>query len=164
MFDLSFSNILHSNLFNFILLVVILYIVAAPFIKKSIQSANTKVSQTINDSVQRKEKALNNLEKTKEDYAKTPDETAEIGQIAKKTIDSLKIKSETDIETIKNFIKDNANKSILTETSKIKSKITKEVTEQSVDKALEKIKDKLSQDENLHDILIERAIEKLEKI
>lgn len=164
MFDLSVHNILHSNLFNFILLVIILYSLTAPFLKKCVHSANEQTTKIINNSVQSKEKAINNLEQAKDDYAKTPQEKEEIVQITQNTISSLKKKSQKDTEEAKKIIEENLNKSVKTEISKMTEKLTKETSEKSVSSALEKIKNQLSQDEKLHDKLIEQAIEKLETI
>lgn len=164
MFDLSVHNILHSNLFNFILLVIILYSLTAPFLKKSVKSANEKMTNIVSNSVQCKEKAIQNLEQAKNDYAHTPKEKEEIAQIAQNTIASLKRKAHRDTEEAKKIIRDNLNKSVRTEEAKISEQLTKETTEKSVNTALEKIKNQLLQDETLHDKLIEQAIEELETI
>lgn len=164
MFDLSLHNILHSNVFNFVLLIIILYVLAAPILKKSISETNKKVTDIVQDSINNKEKALQNLENAKADYANTPKETAEIEEIAKNTVESIKQKSKEDTEKIKKTISDNAVKAIDNETTKITSQLSQDTAEQSVQTALEKIKAKLSQDENLHDSLIEKAIEELENI
>ena len=59
---------------------------------------------------------------------------------------------------------ENATKTVLSEAAKINSTLSKETAENSVNTALDDIRARLSQDENLHDILIENAIEELEKI
>ena len=162
MFDFSLSNILHSNIFNFVIMVLLLYKLTVPFIKKTIASANEKTTKIVNKSVENKEKALKELQETKEDYAKTPAEKEEISEIAKRTIDSLKKKSEEDTENAKKIIEDNLSKSVRTESSKIKANMTKEMAELSVNHALEKITEQLSWDRDLHDRLIEQTIDELE--
>ncbi|MCR5261333.1 MAG: hypothetical protein K6C94_05790 [Candidatus Gastranaerophilales bacterium] len=164
MFDFSLHNILHSNIFNFVIMVIILYKLAAPFIKKSIQAANDNMTKIVNTSVENKEKALENLEEVKQDYAKTPQETEEIARIAKNTIISLQQKTKEDIENSKKIIEDNANKTIKTETAKMNEYLTKDTVDKSIKSALSKIQAQLAQDENLHDQLIEKAINELEII
>lgn len=162
MFDLSLHNILHSNIFNFVLMVIILYYLCAPIIRKTIQNANEKTVSFINQSISSKNLAVENLETAKEEYSKTPEEKAEISKIAKCTIDSLEKKSIEDTDGEKKIIEDNCNKAIASETGKITSQLIKNTADKSVETALSKIKSRLEEDVSFHNILIERAIDELE--
>ena len=164
MFDFSFSSILHSNLFNFILLVLILYHLLAPVIKKMIEQNTEKTSNIVNDSISTRDNAIQNLEKTKEDYAKTPQEIKEINSIAENTLDSLKKKSEEDTELSKNIIEENSVKSVNSESARIMSVLTKETVEDSVETARADIINRLKNEDGLADKLIEQAIDNLETV
>lgn len=164
MLDLSWNNIVHSNMFNFVILAVALYFLLKDKVKTAVDGLAEKTTKTVNDSVLDKEKALKDLEETKIDYEKTPQETAEIKTIAQNTLCSLEKKAAADVEKTKQILCANATKTVESEAARINSKLTKDTAENSVNSALDKIRTKLSEDENLHDKLIENAIEELEKI
>lgn len=164
MLDLSWNNIVHSNMLNFLILAIALYFLLKDKMKNAINNMTEKTIKTVNDSVSDKEEALKTLEETKLDYEKTPQETAEIRNIAQNTLRSLEKKAKEDTEKTKQILTENATKSVESEASRINSTLTKETAENSVNAALNDICAKLSKDETLHDKLIENAIEELEKI
>ena len=164
MLDLSWHNIVHSNMFNFVILAVALYFLLKDKVKNAVTSLTEKTIKTVNDSVSDKENALKVLEETKLDYEKTPQETAEIRAIAQNTLNSLEKKAKEDTEKAKQILCENATKSVESEVAKINSTLTKKTAEKSVNSALDDIRSRLEQDAGLHDRLIENAIEELEKI
>lgn len=164
MLDLSWNNIVHSNMFNFVILAVALYFLLKDKVKNAVTSLTEKTIKTVNDSVSDKENALKVLEETKLDYEKTPQETAEIRAIAQNTLNSLEKKAKEDTEKAKQILCENATKSVESEVAKINSTLIKKTAEKSVNSALDDIRSRLEQDAGLHDRLIENAIEELEKI
>lgn len=164
MLDLSWNNIVHSNMFNFVILAVVLYFLLKDKVKNAVTLLTEKTIKTVNDSVSDKENALKVLEETKLDYEKTPQETAEIRAIAQNTLNSLEKKAKEDTEKAKQILCENATKSVESEVAKINSTLTKKTAEKSVNSALDDIRSRLEQDAGLHDRLIENAIEELEKI
>ena len=164
MLDLSWNNIVHSNMFNFVILAVALYFLLKDKVKNAVTSLTEKTIKTVIDSVSDKENALKVLEETKLDYEKTPQETAEIRAIAQNTLNSLEKKAKEDTEKAKQILCENATKSVESEVAKINSTLTKKTAEKSVNSALDDIRSRLEQDAGLHDRLIENAIEELEKI
>lgn len=164
MLDLSWNNIVHSNMLNFLILAVALYFLLKDKLKLAVENMTEKTIKTVNDSVFDKENALKNLEETKLDYEKTPQETAEIRAIAQNTLNSLERKAKEDTEKAKQILSENATKTVESEAARINSALTKQTAENSVNSALDNIRERLSNDENLHDKLIEDAIEKLEQI
>ena len=164
MIDLSWNNIVHSNMLNFLILAIALYFLLKDKVKNAVDSMTEKTIKTVNDSVSDKENALKTLEETKLDYEKTPQETAEIRNIAQNTLRSLEKKAADDTEKAKRIMAENATKTVASEAAKINSTLSKKTAENSVNTALDDIRARLSQDENLHDRLIENAIEELEKI
>lgn len=164
MLDLSWNNVVHSNMFNFIVLAVALYFLLKDKVKSAVDGLAEKTTKTVNDSILDKNDALKKLEETKIDYEKTPQETAEIKAIAQNTLSSLEKKAVADTEKAKQILCENATKTVESEAARINSVLTKETAENSVNTALADICAKLSQDESLHDKLIENAIEELEKI
>lgn len=164
MLDLSWHNILHSNLINFLILFAILYCVLKKPVKKAVDNTAENTQKSVQNSVDKKEKALANLDDTKADYAKTPSEIAEIKEIANSTLKSLEEKTERDIENAKKILEENSQKSVKSEEAKISSILTKETAEKSLTEATNDIKAKLSANESMQDFLIEQAIDELEKI
>lgn len=164
MLDLSWSNIIHSNMLNFLILVIVLYFLLKDKIKNAIDNMTEKTNKTVNDSILNKEAALKTLEETKSNYEQTPQETAEIKNIALNTLSSLERKAKEDTEKAKHFFAENITKSVDSEASRIQSALIKETAKNSVDNALNSIRARLNQDETLHDKLIEKAIEELENI
>ncbi len=164
MLDLSWNNIVHSNMFNFVILAIALYFLLKDKVKDALDSMTERTINTVNSSISEKEDALKKLEETKIDYEKTPQEKAEIRNIAQNTLLSLEKKAAADIEKAKQLLVENASKTVSSEEARINSVLTKETAENSISKALNEISVRLSQDEHLHDKLIENAIEELEKI
>ena len=164
MLDLSWHNILHSNLINFLILFAILYCVLKKPVKKAVDNTTENTQKSVQNSVDKKEKALANLDDTKADYAKTPSEIAEIKEIANSTLKSLEEKTERDIENAKKILEENSQKLVKSEEAKISSILTKETAEKSLTEAANDIKAKLSANESMQDFLIEQAIDELEKI
>lgn len=164
MLDLSWNNIVHSNMFNFVILAVAMYFLLKDKVKNTLEEMTENTINTVNTSISEKENALKKLEETKIDYEKTPQEKAEIRNIAQNTLLSLEKKAAADVEKTKQILIENASKTVSSEEARIKSILTKETAESSISTALNDISAKLSQDENLHDKLIENAIEELEKI
>lgn len=164
MFDFSWHNILHSNLLNFILMVLILYSLLTPVVKKMVNENTEKTAQAVNNSIKSKEDAEKKLNEAKEDYNTVSQETEEIDKIALNTLESLKNKAKQDTQKAKQILEENAKKSVKSEEARINSLLTKDTVEDSIKQAEKEIKQRLAQDENLHDILIERAIDELESI
>lgn len=164
MLDLSWNNVVHSNMFNFIVLAIALYFLLKDKVKSAVDGLAEKTTKTVNDSILDKNDALKKLEETKIDYEKTPQETAEIKAIAQSTLSSLEKKATADMEKAKQILCENATKTVESEAARINSVLSKETAENSVNTALSDICAKLSKDESLHDKLIENAIEELEKI
>lgn len=164
MFDLSWQNILHSNTVNFVILVAVLYWFLAPKAKNLFENCNQKTINTVNESIETRQQAIKNLEDSKIDYARTPEEAESINKTAVNTLSALEKKAEEDTENAKKLISDNAEKAVKNEVSRITSTLTKETAENSINSSLEEIKRRLESDETLHDRLIEQAINDLETV
>lgn len=162
MFDFSWENIIASNTINFLFLAIVLGFLCIPKIKKIIQDSVQKTTDTINNSIKNKEQALNRLDYVKADYEKTPEETEEIRNIAKNTLDSLQRQALENLQQAKQTIIYNEEKSIKNEFAKITSELTKVTAENSIKSALKNITSKLKDDETLHDRLIEESINNLD--
>ncbi|MGN0015266.1 MAG: hypothetical protein ACI37T_07615 [Candidatus Gastranaerophilaceae bacterium] len=162
MFDFSWENIIASNTINFLFLAIVLGFLCIPKIKKIIQDSVQKTTDTINNSIKNKEQALNRLDYVKADYEKTPEETEEIRNIAKNTLDSLQRQALENLQQAKQTIIYNEEKSIKNEFAQITSELTKVTAENSIKSALKNITSKLKDDETLHDRLIEESINNLD--
>jgi F0F1-type ATP synthase membrane subunit b/b' len=130
--------------------------------KKAINSTTQNIITKVENSQENREKADEELKEAKKDYDHTPEEAKRINEIAQNTLQSLKLQAKEDTEKQKENIAKNAEKIISEETAKIISRLSKETAENSVKKAERDIEEKLSQNEELHDKLIEKAIQELE--
>lgn len=156
------SRIFQSNLFNFLVMVFILYKLAAPFIKKSVEQTAENTKKIVETSELNKNKAEENRDAAKKQYENTPEETAYIKKTANNTLSSLEKKAEEDTEKTKSSISANAQRAIVNESARVVTSLTEETAKQSLISAKEKILTKLRENENLHDILIEQSIDELE--
>lgn len=166
MFDIL-SKILHSpvfqsNLVNFVIMVFILYKLAAPFIKKALEQSAENTKNTVETSDLNRKQAEENRDTAKEKYEQTPQEIDYITRTANNTLTSLEKKAEEDTEKVKALLSENADKSVISEGTRIKTSLTEAVAKKSLLTAKENIINKLKEDENLHDLLIEQAIDELE--
>ena len=156
------SSIFQSNLVNFLVMVFILYKLAAPFVKKMINQAAENTKNIVKESDLKKEEALKRFEDAKEKYENTPQDIDYIVRNANDTLTSLERKSEEDTNKTKKELFSNADKSISSERARIISEITVDTANKSLLTAKENILNMLKEDENLHDRLIEQSIEELE--
>jgi len=156
------SPIFQSNLVNFLVMVFILYKLAAPFVKKMINQAAENTKNTVEESYLKKEEALKRFEEAKEKYENTPQDIDYIVRTANDTLNSLEKKYEEDTNKTKKDLFSNADKSIQSEKARIISEITSDTANKSLLNAKENIMNMLKEDENLHDRLIEQSIEELE--
>ena len=156
------SSIFQSNLVNFLVMVFILYKLAAPFVKKMINQSAENTKNIVEESDLKKEEALKRFEDAKEKYENTPQDIDYIVRNANDTLTSLERKSEEDTNKTKKELFSNADKSISSERARIISEITVDTANKSLLTAKENILNMLKEDENLHDRLIEQSIEELE--
>ena len=173
MFDILLSipdyinKILHtplfqSNLFNFAVMVFILYKVASPFIKKAINESAEKTKNTVETSDLKRKEAEESLQAAKEKYEETPKEIDYIIRTATNTLSSLERKAKEDNEKSKAALVLNADNSISSEEARLTSQLTEDTAKKSLSEAKANIINILKEDENLHDRLIEQSIDTLE--
>lgn len=161
------NNILHSpvfqsNLFNFVVMVFILYKLAAPFIKKAINDSAENTKKIVETSDLNRAEAEKQLSAAKEKYEETPQDIDYIVKTATNTLNSLEKKAEENTQKEKITISSNADKSIKSECARLTSQLTSKTALKSVCEAKENIIKTLNEDESLHDRLIEQSIDELE--
>ena len=156
------SAVFQSNLFNFVVMVFILYKLAAPIIKKMINEAAESTKNLVENSDADRTEAENTLKEAKKKYEGTPGEIDYIVKTAQNTLNSLEKKSKEDIQNSKITVSSNADKSIQSEYARLTSRLTSQTALKSVYEAKENILNKLKEDKDLHDRLIEQAIDELE--
>ncbi len=158
------SPILQSNLFNFLVMIFLLYKFAGPFIKKSIENTANKTKETIEASDSKRKEAEDINRVAKEKYSETPKEIDSIIRTANSTLSSLERKASEDTEKIKTNLEANADRAVESETARVSAQLTINTAQKSLSSAKDNILKMLSEDENLHDRLIEQAIDELEFI
>lgn len=163
MFTEIWDTVLKSNLFNFVVLVVILTFVAIKFdLKSMIASMQDKVAQTINDVKQKKadsETALNDAIKSVKNLAS---DVEQIERDAKKSADSIYKKIVDEAQAQADNIYFSADKVISAEEKQIVADLVKTISRASVAKSKENVQNMLENNIELHEKYINESIDKLD--
>ncbi|MBQ9688591.1 ATP synthase F0 subunit B [bacterium] len=163
MFTEIWDTVLKSNLFNFVVLVVILTFVAIKFdLKSMIASMQDKVAQTINDVKQKKadsETALNDAIKSVKNLAS---DVEQIERDAKKSADSIYKKIVDEAQAQADNIYFGADKVISAEEKQIVADLVKTISQASVAKSKENVQNMLENNIELHEKYINESIDKLD--
>lgn len=164
MFNLSFENILHSNLINFALMLG-LFIAIFVFLNvpKILSNSVEKMKKDIENSNSEKENSLNSLKNAKEKYENSENEVNDIIKSANKISDDFISKAEKEAEGMIEKIKDDYEIIFEREVSKIKKEVEFNTSLKSLQKTEEKLK-AIFQDEKKQEEYLNSAIEKLEGI
>lgn len=165
MFDFSWENILHSNLINFLILAgIIFYAVIKIDVSSIIEAKRKKVEECINASESSKNEAVNVLAGAKEKFEHVETEITEITQSAESTLKSLEGKILKDADEQIQKVKNNINKVVDSEKNKVVSELSKNISDISITRSAENLKRKLAEDTELHNRLIEQAIDNLDGV
>lgn len=165
MLNLSVENILHSNLFNFCVMIVILaFIGKKAKVSEALESNRTKIEDTVNSAV--KEKELSHMELKDAELAvkNTVQEVEAIVETAKATLKTLETKIAQDTEVQVNNISKNVTKVIESESSKLSSRLARGVSNASVALAETHMIKMLNENKDLHYKFINDSIDELDRV
>ncbi len=155
--------IVKSNTFNFVLLLLILIYAAKKMkIEEKIASAQEKVKETIEKSIQTKESSIKELLEANEKVKNVKNEILEIEQNGEKNIELLKNKIENETNIQLNNIQDNAQKIINSDNKQTVSSLSKQTALAAYELAKEHIKQILQNKPQYHQKFIDESIEELE--
>ena len=164
MFDFSYANILHSNLINFIIM-ILLFIRIFCFLNvpKMLENSANEVKKDIEKSDIKKEKSKNELEYAEKKYKDSDKEIENIINDASKISDGFMEKAQNDANSLINGIKEDYEKIYKREIGKMKKGITLDIYKKSLQKTETKLKEAFK-DEKIQEKYINESIEKLEGI
>lgn len=165
MFDFSIANILHSNLFNFLIMFSIFVLIAKKLkLFASIEKNKQNIINSINDAVHTKEKSHNALKEAEEKVKNVVIEVEGIASDAVKALKSLEQKMVADTEKHVKNIESTIEKVVSSEIGKVNLKLTKGVSNASVALAKQNIETMLESNKELHEKFIYDAIDELDKV
>ncbi len=163
MFDFSYANILHSNLINFVIMIVIIALILRKInVKDNIDNQHKKIKDSINKSQEEVKSALKNYENAKEKLDNVHIETEKIVENAKNVLENLEQKHKNELEDIKAYFEKNLTKEIEREKQNTLNDITLSVAKASAALSYDNIKQTLKQNPNLHQKYIDECINSID--
>lgn len=160
-----FNLILHSNLFNFtIFLLIIIVICAKVDINAALCKMKDKVVSEINNSRTEKDNSLTSLADAKNEYSKLSEELKNISDMAKLKADSLSKQVALDTKQKIANIEKNAENILSAEQKNLTSALISKLGVKSVEFAKYSIIEELTKNPQLHDKFIEESIAKLDEV
>ena len=163
MFDFSYANILHSNLINFVIMIVIIALILRKInVKDNIDNQHKKIKDSINKSQEEVKTALKNYENAKDKLDNVHIETEKIVENAKNVLENLEQKHKNELEDIKAYFEKNLTKEIEREKQNTLNDITLSVAKASAALSYDNIKQTLEQNPNLHQKYIDECINSID--
>lgn len=163
MFDFSYANILHSNLINFVIMIVIIALILRKInVKDNIDNQHKKIKDSINKSQEEVKSALKSYENAKEKLDNVHIETEKIVENAKNVLENLEQKHKNELEDIKAYFEKNLTKEIEREKQNTLNDITLSVAKASAALSYDNIKQTLKQNPNLHQKYIDECINSID--
>ena len=163
MFDFSYSNILHSNVINFLIMIGFIAIIIKRLDVKSIIDDNhKKIVQKINKSNDDVKIALTKYKKAKENLDNVHFETDMIVENSKKTLENIEEQSKNELDEIKEHLEKTLSKDIDREVQNTYNDITRSIAKASSALSYENIKQALSQNPQLHQKYIDECINSID--
>ncbi len=165
MFDFSKENLLHSNLFNFTIMVATFAFIAFKVrVGDKVESHRKKLAATVDNSISAKDKAHNDLKQVEESVKNTAVEIEEIVSAAKATLATIEEKIFTDASKQVKTIEENVVKVVEAEASRLNSRLAKGVSNASVALAESNMVRLLTNNPELHNKFIYESVDELDKV
>ena len=159
------AKICESNLFNFIVMILLLAWMVKKFdLGSKIEAGRKKIEQNISESEKAKEESLTKLYKAQEDATKVDEEMFKIFKAAGENAKVMGEKLIAEANSQKDVIKENSKKTIDANIKSVKNDILKETAEEAMKLAEEHIKSELERDPNLHQKYIYESIDAIDGI
>ena len=165
MFDFSWSNILHSNVINFIIMVSVFAVIIKKLnVGQKIEDMRDAIQKTVEESDFVKEEAKKDYESVAGSLANIDEELSNIVEKAEITAKSFEEKSKEDLERAVETIKKNIDKQVQSEENNVQAQLMKKVSASSIEVAQRQIVSTLEKDKTLHRKYIAECIENIEEI
>ncbi len=163
MFDFSYTNILHSNVINFLIMIgFIALIIRRLDVKSIIDNNHKKIVEKINKSNDDVKVALTKYEKAKKSLENVHIETDMIVKNAQKTLENIEEKTQDELEEIKDHLEKTLIKDIDREVQNTYNDVTSSISKASIALSYENIKQTLSQNPQLHQKYIDECINSID--
>lgn len=165
MFDLSFENIVHSNIINFAVLIALIgFIINKIRVADMLESKRKSVETTVKTAEEQNSTSKVNLKKAEKEVENLPQTLLEIEVQAKDNLSKLEEKLSLEVKNVIASIEKNVEKTVESEVSKITRSLTSGVSEASIKLAENSILKQLEKNPKLHDRFIGEAIDELENV
>jgi F0F1-type ATP synthase membrane subunit b/b' len=163
MLDFSWSNILHSNVLNFAVMIAFFAFLAYKLkLSQKIEENRSSIQKTIEESDILKENAKTEFEKVEKSLANVGDELKAIIRKAEETAKTYEEKALQDINKTVENIKTNIEKQIQSEEKNVYSALFRNASGASVDIAQKQITNALEKDKKLHRNYINEFIDSID--
>lgn len=164
MLDFSFSNILHSNVINFGIMIALFAFIAYKLkVGEKIENLRDSVKNKVEESDAIKDEAKKDYQKVADSLANIEDELKAIVDKAEETAKSFEQKTRAELDKSVEMLKQNIEKQIETEQNHIQSELLNNAAVSSIEIAQRQIKTALDKDKKLHRKYIEEFINGLDK-
>lgn len=165
MLDISWSNILESNAFNFTVM-VIFFAILVKYLKlpESIEADRTNIQRNIELSDEEKRTAQSKFHSVEKSLESLPSELDKIIKNADVTAKAFEKQSREEIQKLVVSIKENAQKQVSTEEKQAQSALMKNIGKSSVEIAQKQVKRAFDQNNELHRKVISDFINDIDKL
>lgn len=165
MLDFSWSNILHSNIINFAIMIALFaFIINKLNVAQKIEDMRSSIQKKVEESDTIKEEAKKDFESVSESLSNIDEELDLIVKKAQETAKAFEEKSKEDLIKTVEVIKKNIEKQVSTEENHVQSELMKNVSDSSIEIAKRQIKTALDKDNSLHRRYIDDFINSVDKI
>ena len=159
------TEILQTNTFNFIILVLLLAIIVKVCKLGSIlESGINKVKETIDKSTLAKTSSIDELKQAEEKVSNVQNEIKEIEQKSNESIIKSEEKIQKETEKQIDSIKESTEKIIDSKEKEIISKLSKKTILASIELAKEHVKNLLKKNPEYHQQFIDESIKELDRL
>ena len=160
-----FNYILHSNIFNFtIFMLIIIAICYFIDIGSILDKMRDRIASEINDSLAAKEQAAENLKQANTEYSNLPKEIDNISVAASQKSEALSKQITIETEQKVANIEKNTQNILNAEQKHITSELISKLGLKSVEFAEYNIIEELANNPQLHDKFIQESIAKLDEV
>lgn len=165
MLDISWSNILNSNAFNFTIL-VIFFAILMKYLKlpEAMEAQRRDIQASVESSDNLKKEAEEAFHKVEKSLENLPAELDEILKKADSTAKAFEAKSRDEIEKLVASIKENTKKQLEAEEKQVQSSLMKNVSKASVEVAQRQVKRALEGNKELHRKFISDFINSIDRL
>ena len=164
MLDFSFSNILHSNVINFAIMIALFVFIGYKLkVGQKIEDMRVSIKNKVEESDAIKEEAKKDYESVAASLSHIEDELNAIVAKAEETAKSFEQKARADLDKSVALLKQNIEKQVETEQNHVQGELLHSVAASSIEIAQRQIKTALDKDKQLHRKYIEDFINSIDK-